>query len=235
MREYSILCRFFEHKRRLRITQNSDFVNDSLYCSHMSNSFSQKREKALAFIKKTHKKNVRKGSGVPDWHHLDRVSQCLEFILAETKEGTPKTRESLLLAALGHDALEDTDVAPKKLAEVLGGDALPLIEGMTNRFGDDHPVEYVQQIVKSEEAVRLIKLSDLYDNCTSVIYNMPQLGKKWTEDFFLPIVNPMMKAVLKTSFKTYPETAAHLKSMVQISHKTLLNEFERLYKKPPAV
>ncbi len=141
----------------------------------------------------------------------------------------------ILFGALGHDALEDTKIKKDKLSLVLGSDVIPLIERMTNPFGDNHPKEYVRQIINSNEEVRLIKLSDLYDNCTSVVYNMPQLGKKWTETFFLPIVTPMINVITKTSFKTYPQTSKQLKSMVKQSYKTLLDEYERLYHKPPVV
>jgi hypothetical protein len=109
---------------------------------------------------------------------------------------------------------------------------LALIEGMTNRFGDDHPREYVAQVAASEEAVRLIKLSDLYDNCASVTYNVTKLGAEWTESYFLPIVTPMIAAVTETDFPTYPKAATRLKQAVKATFTLLHAAVARLKDSP---
>lgn len=193
----------------------------------------ERREEALRLIKRIHAKQTRAGGTVPDWHHLDRVSRYLELTLTATSEGTADERGEIVLAGLGHDALEDTEVSGDELESCFGAHGLALIEGMTNRFGDDHPKEYVEQVVAAEEGVRLIKYSDLYDNVTSVVYGMSQLGEKWTEEFFLPIVRPMFAAVSKTEFSAYPRAAAQLSEMVRISMATLEDEFERFYGRKP--
>lgn len=181
----------------------------------------------LEFIKKIHTGAIRGKGTVPDWHHLERVSRVLEIILNETGEGTAEERATIVGAALGHDALEDTDVTPEELAAVFGARGLTLIKGMTNTLGDGHQSEYVAQVSNAEEAVRLIKLSDLYDNVTGVTYELFSLGTKWCDEYFLPIVVPMMDAVLPTDFKTFPKAADRLKQMVRISRTNLLAEIER--------
>lgn len=191
----------------------------------MDDIYNQQRARAIALVRTAHAGQKR--SDGPVWHHLDRVSRLLEIILGETKEGTETKRQTISLAALGHDSLEDTSVTAEELRAVFGQDGLALIEGMTNRFGDDHPEPYVKQVAAAAEEVRLIKLSDLYDNCTSVIFTLNALGPKWNDEFFLPIVRPMVAAVLETEFKTYPETAKMLKSMVRASFTQLLDEHQR--------
>ena len=95
---------------------------------------------------------------------------------------------------------------------------------MTNRLGDDDVAPYVRQVAAAEEGVRLIKLADLYDNCTSVLYTLFVLKPTWAEEWFLPIVEPMIAAVLPTTFTTYAVAADRLKAMVRQSHALLRNE-----------
>ncbi|MBI5153234.1 MAG: HD domain-containing protein [Parcubacteria group bacterium] len=157
---------------------------------------------ALSFVQKKHRGQKRAG-GMPVWHHLLRVSQLLEYVLTLTNEGTPKERSLIVLSALGHDLLEDTKAKEDEISVLFGKEGLKLIKGMTNTLGDRDHGPYVQHMVETEEAIRLIKLSDLYDNITSVTYNLTLLGEKWTTSFFLPIVIPMHQAVKTTKFPHY--------------------------------
>lgn len=198
----------------------------ALFISPMSPDFKEKRAAGMGLIRKYHGPLKPRSDG-PPWHHLDRVSKMLELVLEEAGEGSPEEREVIALSALGHDSLEDTAVTKEELASVFGARGLTLIEGMTNPLGDDYPDEYVAQVIAAEEAVRLIKLSDLYDNCTSVTFNIPELGAEWTENWFLPIVRPMVAAVTVTEFPTYPKAGARLKQMVTTTYAMLLEALER--------
>ena len=193
----------------------------------MEPSFQEKRADTLAFIKMIHAGQTRSDGKVPAWHHLDRVSRLLETILEETKEGIEEARQTIALAGLGHDSLEDTKVTRDELVARFGPRGTSIIEGMTNRLGDEHQDDYVAQVAVAEEGVRLVKFSDLYDNCTSVTYDLSTLGVRWTEEFFLPIVQPMIKAVMPTEFSEFPRAADRLKGMVRISYAMLLDEVAR--------
>jgi len=187
----------------------------------------ERRNIALALMQKVHTGSIRGNGTVPDWHHLDRVSRVLEMVLADTGEGSVDEREMISLAALGHDALEDTHATRPELVAVFGDRGVALIDGMTNTFGDDHPTAYVAQVVSAEEGVRLIKLSDLYDNCTGVTHELFVKGAAWCEGYFLPIVEPMMDAILPSTFVTYPNAALRLKGMVRIARANLHDEVAR--------
>ena len=194
----------------------------------MTPSFAKKRTAALALVKRIHSGQMRGDGTEPAWHHLDRVSRVLEHILDEESEGTKEEREVIHLSALGHDSLEDTTVTRKELEKCFGMEGTKLIQGMTNTLGDHHDVRpYVKQICASAEGVRLIKLADLYDNCTSVSYGLFALGVKWTRSFFLPIVEPMVKAVTVTKFSVFPRSSDRLKILVRSAHRTLLENVER--------
>lgn len=181
---------------------------------------------AVRFVQKKHAGQFRAG-GVPAWHHLARVSQTLATLLQRTKEGTRSEREHIIVAALGHDVLEDTAATERDVVAVFGDRSTELVRGMTNTWGDDHTKPYERQIVQSEEAVRLIKLADLYDNYTSVTHHVRELGTTWTKTWFLPIVAPMYRAVSKTKFVVYPNTAGMLIAMVSVASELLQGELRR--------
>jgi (p)ppGpp synthase/HD superfamily hydrolase len=191
--------------------------------------FEGRRLNALRLIQRIHAGQFRGDGTVPAWHHLERVSRTLERILEETGEGPRAEREIIVLAALGHDALEDTTVTRDELDLVFAPRGLELIVGMTNPHGDGNHGPYVSQVASAEEAVRLIKLSDLYDNCTSVTHQMYSLGSRWAEEWFLPISWPMATAVLPTTFPTYPVAAERLKGMVRNSLAALRDEIARYH------
>src|SRR3989344_7497791 len=88
-------------------------------------------EAALAFVQQKHAGQMRAG-GVPTWHHLVRVSHLLQGVLEEYAEGTEDNRQAIVLAALGHDVLEDTDATRADVHSVFGERAAELIWGMTN-------------------------------------------------------------------------------------------------------
>lgn len=169
-------------------------------------------------------------NNVPVWHHLLRVSKRLEVVLNETKEGTPKERKNIVLSALGHDLLEDTKAEKKEIEKIFGSTGLQLILGMTNELGDSDVKPYVQKMKNSPEEVRLIKLADLCDNLTSVGHNMAVLGKKWTEEYFLPIVTPMRAMILKSKFDKYYKTSETLKIIMETAWSVLQEEVKG-YKK----
>lgn len=170
---------------------------------------SKQYQDALKLVKKFHAGQTR-ASNVPVWHHLARVSRQLEFVLHKTLEGTERERDIIVIASLAHDSLEDTKVTKAELEKVLGKDGLAIVEGMTNTWGDDHPKEYVEKVAGSSEAVRLVKMSDMIENITSVALNLKILGLKFADEYFSPIIEPMYEALINTKFTTFPETAERM-------------------------
>lgn len=180
----------------------------------------------LDLIKEKHSGQTH-ANNVPVWHHLVRVSSRLKYLLDIYNEGIIEERNKIILSALGHDILEDTKVTKEEVVSSFGIRGYEIIFGMTNEWGDDDVTPYVKKVSESEEAVRLIKLSDLLDNITSVTYNIAVLTPKWVNEYFLPIVTPMKISVLTTSFDTYPKTGDHLQLSVECAYKTLLDELNR--------
>jgi len=191
-------------------------------------SFEEKKTAAVELIKRIHAGQTRSGGRVPAWYHMARVSRILELVLLDdAKEGTAEERESIILAGLGHDSLEDTDVTEAELERYFGSRGLAMIKGMTNPRDDSDHSLYIRQVAGAEEAVRLVKFADLIENCASVAYSLDIMGVEWTRSFFLPIVAPMIAAVMPTDFPTYPAAAAHLKDLVKVCFGLLQDEIKR--------
>ncbi len=187
----------------------------------------KKYTKALEFVKKKHA-NRFYANKVPQWHHLARVSERLKSLLNHYKEGTPKQRGTIVIASLGHDIIEDTDATEKELLKIFEKNEHSLIIGATNEWGDEDVTPYIKKVTKGPEEVRLIKLADLSDNITAVVYTLKVLGSTWTKEYFLPTVTPMKEAILKTSFKTYKKTAKHLKENILCMYDLLEKELKRI-------
>ncbi|MBI2056436.1 MAG: hypothetical protein HYT37_03565 [Candidatus Sungbacteria bacterium] len=132
------------------------------------------------------------------------------------------------LSALGHDIFEDTKATEKEVEKIFGKRGLALIQGMTNWWGDKEKPKYIKQVCSSKEAVRLIKLADLCDNYTSVVYNLKALGVEWTQLYFLPIVSPMRNAISKTKFKIFKKSAAILLQAIDRASLLLDEEITQL-------
>ena len=114
-------------------------------------------------------------------------------------------------AALGHDLLEDSPIDRKELENVVGPRAFLYITELTNTWGDDHSGAYVIQVVNAYEELGLIKYADLVDNLFHLSYQAHVLGENWLKKFFIPIVEPMYRALEDTEFVKYPKTASVLR------------------------
>lgn len=182
-------------------------------------------KKALAYVQEKHRGQTQ-ANDVPVWYHLTRVSRRLDYFLHHFNEGSLEERKIITRAALGHDLLEDTTATLPEIEKIFGASGMKLIQGMTNEEGDEDVTKYVQKMATESEDVRLIKLSDLFDNITSVTVNFSVLGDEWIRSFFLRIVSPMVEVVTKTEFKKYPKTGEHLKLLVTQSHDLLLEIVE---------
>ena len=98
------------------------------------------------------------------WNHPIEVSQIVESI--------PHTEE-MLIAALGHDQLEDTKMTPKTIEMLFGTVVLELILGLTDISKPEDGNRAVrkeidrQHTARQSPACKTIKLADLISNSKS--------------------------------------------------------------------
>ena len=186
----------------------------------------------------------------PNWFHCARVADTLEILLGKYNEGSQEERQAIVLGAIGHDLLEDVEVSEQEIQGLFGELALQHIKGMTRKGQDFNTKDYhaySQKLAGSSEEVRLIKLSDLYDNYASPIYRLLNMvvqdvtdakQKKHTEEYnntrlkFLktilgPILDVQFEAVKKTVFSKYPKIAQDLISKVEDAQMLYGRELER--------
>ena len=77
---------------------------------------------------------------------------------------------------------------------------------MTNEQSDTHTDIYVQKICRAKEEIRLIKLADLCDNYSSIVYRALENNPQFLKEKILPIMEPMYQEIITTSFVKYPKT-----------------------------
>jgi len=173
------------------------------------------------FFKKAHE-GQRYREGLPYWYHLYSVGLMLKSIIEEHGEMDNATKESLIIAAYGHDSLEDTDLTSKAILDNFGHVVLEFIEGMTNKKGDHDTKEYEEQILLAREEVRILKMVDSIDNYTRIAYRMPGNDPAWLEKNVIPIMEDLSNKIVNTSFVKYPKTGEDLKRRLRTAHKVAL-------------
>lgn len=157
-------------------------------------------------------KQLRK-DGSSNALHAKRVRTILMSALELSGEMKSKAARVVIeCAALGHDLLEDSPVKSREIESKFSPGVLAYIQELTNTEGDSHTNGYVRQMVAAPEEARLIKYADLCDNIFHASYSARALGLKWMKEYFLPIVDPMRKALDTVPFKKYKKTGEILKS-----------------------
>jgi guanosine-3',5'-bis(diphosphate) 3'-pyrophosphohydrolase len=126
--------------------------------------------KALHFAAEKHKEQRRKDADKTPYinHPIDvayHLSQCCGLIGPE-----------VLVAAVLHDTLEDTETSEQELAEQFGPEVLKLVKELT----DDKSLPkaerkelQVQHAKNISYAAKLIKLADKISNVTDITYSPP--------------------------------------------------------------
>jgi GTP pyrophosphokinase len=133
----------------------------------------------------------QRNDGTPWFWHPTRVTKIL---LEELNITDP----DLLIAALLHDTLEDSDILTSEVIEYNFGPYVSyLVETLTKEIRiEDGPLreqidkEYVDRLMQSAEDCRIIKLSDRLDNMRCLDFNLkrnPYKYVKETSEHYVPM------------------------------------------------
>jgi (p)ppGpp synthase/HD superfamily hydrolase len=158
---------------------------------------SESYDQMCAVVRQHHAHQSRNGGHVPYAQHCERVADLLRYALDKTGEATAARRESILLAGLGHDLIEDTnigledivaaldrnaraDIGRSALAARFGEPVAALIFEVTNVAGDSHLSEYLDKLKTISDGALLIKLADLAENAMNASYAMHENGTENT-------------------------------------------------------
>jgi (p)ppGpp synthase/HD superfamily hydrolase len=172
-----------------------------------------------------------RSGGRPDWQHCIDVTCDLEAALSLDRDVPDAEKETILLAALGHDLYEDTDVDHEEIQQKFGADTDRKIAALTNPTGDTSVTAYLAQIDAADEGVKIIKLGDMLDNYRSVLQDTKQppakrqLPKEWFLQFFLPIIEPMFEQMQQETFTQFSKASRFLLLQIQSYRSELLKQF----------
>ena len=139
-------------------------------------------EKAQAFAKKAHEGQERKYTGEPYYNHVYSVARKVAKI---------NNDPDLIIAALLHDTIEDTNVTVKEIGELFGERVAGIVYDLTDHFTPENYPNFNRKKRKALEAKRLgtisddaktIKLCDLADNTSSIVEHDPGFAKYYLKE-----------------------------------------------------
>ena len=145
--------------------------------------YSYRIEQAIRAAAILHKDQVRKGSvPYPYITHLMAVSMML---LDYTED------EDVIVAALLHDTLEDTDYTVSELQEDFGGKVRDIVESLSEPRGKDgerlswaeKKKEYAKQLKKAPDEALMISAADKAHNMRTIVEEYYDDHQRFLKDF----------------------------------------------------
>jgi hypothetical protein len=166
------------------------------------------REQFLALVRQWHAGHARE----------DQVEHCVNvadlLVRALDLEPAPvAARHDMVLAALGHDLYEDSDIERADVARDFGNQVDKLIQALTEEKDGVGP--YVERVAAGPEEARLIKLCDGADNYgglveKKLVYENPA---KWVNKV-RKHMEPMFSRLGSIPFRKYPAAGAWLSGLL---------------------
>jgi hypothetical protein len=165
--------------------------------------FEDDRKRFTSLIQRWHADHPRK----------DQVSHCLHVAdwlerALDLEPAPVMARRDMVLAALGHDLYEDSNVSPADIISSFGRRVDCLILGLTE---EGSVAEYVERVAAGPEEARLIKLCDGIDNYGGLVENdlLHSEPAKWV-DVVRRQMEPMFSRLANLPFRKYPVAGAWL-------------------------
>ena len=136
-------------------------------------AYSKRFDDALLYAVDVHRDQVRKGSSIPYVTHLLGVASIV---------GESGGSEDEVIAALLHDAIEDTDVTYTALADRFDKPVADIVSACSDTDVTPKPAwekrkkDYIAHVVGASESVRLVSAADKLANARSVLADLRVLG-----------------------------------------------------------
>lgn len=153
-------------------------------------------------------------------HAID-VANYMDDALNFGGEVSSKVQRQMVLACLGHDLFEDTNVSREIVIKEWGVKAVNLIDGLTNLKGDNDFDDYIRNLAHAKEEILLVKYADILSNLKNSIEKINDMDMDWVRTFWLPLLRRYEAELLPRNFVLYPKTAAYLKKAISEDIKTL--------------
>ena len=143
--------------------------------------FSQRISLAGAYAKNAHVGQKRKYTGEPYIVHPAAVAELLRL-------NYKGCTESMYMAALLHDTVEDTDATIEEIARFFGDDVAELVDGLTDiskpEDGNRSTRKAIDRdhIAKGSKEVQTIKVFDLIHNTESIREHDPKFWEVYKQE-----------------------------------------------------
>ncbi len=143
-------------------------------------SYTRRFEDALLYAAQLHRHDTRKGTSIPYVTHLLAVAAIV---------GESGGTEDEVIAALLHDAIEDTDATYQTLAERFDRSVAGIVKACSDTDVKPKPEwekrkkDYIAHIVGASESVRLVSAADKLANARSVLADLRVLKDELWERF----------------------------------------------------
>jgi (p)ppGpp synthase/HD superfamily hydrolase len=142
--------------------------------------YTKRFEDALLYAAQLHRHDTRKGTSIPYVTHLLAVTAIV---------GENGGTEDEVMAALLHDAIEDTDAPYQTLAERFGNSVAGMVKACSDTDVKPKPAwekrkkDYIAHIVGASESVRVVSAADKLANARSVLADLRVLKDDLWERF----------------------------------------------------
>jgi (p)ppGpp synthase/HD superfamily hydrolase len=130
---------------------------------------------ALAFAQERHKGQTRPG-GESQVEHVMRVA--LRVTQFACNENLSSDAEDLIVSALLHDVLEDTDATDQELAEKFGERVAKIVRAVSHEEEEEPDEVYLRRVADSGPLSVIVKRSDRLDNLDTLRHAPPDFRKR---------------------------------------------------------
>lgn len=145
--------------------------------------YSYRIEQAIRAASVLHKDQLRKGS-MP-FPYITHLMATAFTLLDYTKD------EDVIIAALLHDAIEDTDYTIDELQEDFGGKVREIVEAVTEPKRDsekkltwrEQKMTYVRQLKKAPKEALLVATADKIHNFRTIVEDYTDSYDRYVQDF----------------------------------------------------
>lgn len=134
---------------------------------------------ALAFAVSAHRGQDRKYTGLPYVTHPIAVMEIVQTI---------EHTEEMLIAALLHDVVEDTEIGLSAIQNKFGIEVALLVEQLTDISKPSDGNRVIRKaidrkrLLESSNEVKTIKLADLIHNSSSIVRYDPEFAKVYMKE-----------------------------------------------------
>jgi GTP pyrophosphokinase len=143
-------------------------------------SYGEKFDRALLYASDLHRDQKRKGTGIPYVTHLLAVAAIV---------GENGGAEDEVVAALLHDAIEDTGATEASLATAFGEEVAAVVAACSDAASIRKPPwrerkeRYVERVRHAAPSVRLVSAADKLHNARTILADLRVLGDGLWERF----------------------------------------------------